>query len=163
MTRSYDSAAIVAMAGPVTAPLYLIAMDFEPCVYFSTRETYSWDGRSWLAAGVELSRPGSINPSVSVFNEDTLFGQLVLTKGTAGRSVKIWQAERLSVGYSTPQMIFAGQMGPGSVGTNVVIQCRRGKPSRSPRHYIESPVFNHLPKSGTRIETPKGVFVLESR
>lgn len=162
MSLTLDAATQSATQRAITEPLFLVEMGFTSLIRFSTRETYSWDGFSWLAAGVELQRPKSDRPVIEVFNESTLFGQTVLTEGTAGRTLRIWLAYgKAAGGYTDPIMIFTGEMGRASIGEYINIQCKRHAPAKSPRFYVNPPTFNHAPKQGQRIETPNGTIVLE--
>jgi hypothetical protein len=149
----------VAIRESITRPLYLVKMGFNTPVRLSSRETQTWDGFTWLEAGIEVTI--SESPTLKIFNENTLFGQAVLSDGTAGRSVEIYQAYGLSSGYTTPVLKFIGEMGQATIGEQVLIKCKRSAPNRTPRHSASPPTFMHLPKSGTRIETPKQTVVLE--
>lgn len=141
-------------------PYFLATMGFDTDVLYSTIGSLVWVGDTYLSAGMEITGLPN-NPTVTIFNENTTIGQLVLAQGTTGRTIKIYQGDQDDVGHPTPVLVFDGEMGKATITDRVVIACKRRKPSRTPRHFVVPPVFNHIPPSGTRFETPKEIIILE--
>lgn len=162
MSRTLDAGTLTAVGEDITTPYYLVFMDFATPVRYSTRHTTTYDTNSYLAAGINITW-SQRGPTLSIFNENTTFGQTVLGDGTAGRQVIIWQTYFTDPGNTTPIEMFNGVMGEATIGERVVIRCLERPPNKTPRHYAVPPTFNHMPKSGTKIETKNEVIILESR
>lgn len=159
MVWTADSATEIATAADVTEPFWLVMMDFDPAIRFSTAGTIDWDGHSWVAGPIEVDFDDS--PTLTIFNESTLIGQTVLVKGTAGRTVCLYQGHYNASGHTVPRLMFIGELGESVIDTYVTIQCKLSPPQYTPRHTVSPPVFNHLPKAGTRIETLSETIILE--
>lgn len=157
--RGLDGSTTTAVEDDITRPYYLVYLGFETPVRLSTSIAIAWDGHTWNESPLKVSL--SSEPSVEIFNESTLIGQVVLTEGTTGRAVKIWQGYRNDSAHPNPIMVFSGEMGQATIGETVVIRCKQHAPLRTPRHYVVPPLANHVPPSGTRFETPKQVIILE--
>ena len=153
MARTLDANTTTAVGADITRPLFLVSMAFDSIVYYSSRDQRTWDSKTWLAASMKVTNPTSENPTITIFNESTTFGQTVLADGTAGRAISIWQAYGMTSGYTDPMLIFTGEMGESQIGKNVVIKCKRNSTVLTPRLYVTEPTFNHLPKAGARIVT----------
>lgn len=159
MTRGLDGTQTTAVSDTTTKPYFLVYMGFVTPVRMSTQATISWGGFNWVAADITVSM--SESPTLRIFNEVALFGQVVLTEGTAGRAVKIYQGYANDSAHPNPLLVFDGEMGQASIADTVTIQCKRHKPYKTPRHYVVPPLCNHVPPDGTRFETPKQVIILE--
>ena len=160
MARGLDATLTTAVGDTATKPYFLVYMGFSTPVRMSTRASITWGGFTYLAAGITVSGQAD-SPTIQVFNETTLFGQVVLVDGTSGRDVKIYQGYMNDSAHPSPELVFDGEMGEASIGDMVSIKCKRNAPLRTPRHYSVPPVVNHVPPSGTRFETPKQVVILE--
>jgi len=163
--RTLDANTLAAVGADVTRPVYLVRLGFNVITRLTTGETVNWsaEGGTFTAASFEVA-PG---PEISIFNENKAFGVTVLTDGTAGREMRIWQAYRASgatsslPGHTEPELLFVGLMGPAVIGAKVVITGKRIETQYTPRQYVAPPLFNHLPKAGTVIEMPGQKVVLE--
>lgn len=162
MARTLDAGTTTAVGQDITTPYFLVFMDFATPIYYSTRGTTSYDSNSYLAADLEISW-GQRGPTLSIFNENTTFGQVVLADGTSGRQVIVYQTYYTDPGNTTPIEIFNGEMGEAEIGDRVVIKCRARAPHKTPRLFSVPPTFNHVPKAGTKIETRNEVIILETR
>lgn len=158
--RPVSSATNTATQDSITRPYYLIDMGFDPAIKFSTCGDLTWEG-SWLNGPITVQLGNQ--PSVSVFNEDLLFGQIVLAQGTSSRTIDIYQGYMNDANHPNPVMVFSGEMGTAEIGEQVVIQCKQSRPSMTPRHYCVPPICNHMPAPGTRFSTTRGIVILESR
>lgn len=137
-----------------TDPVILVAMGFTTPVYYSTRETISYDSKSWLAADMKVSLTEA--PRLQIFNAALSFGALVLSEGTAGKSLSIYQYYNGNV-----VLLFVGEMGEATITDMIDISCRPTPPSRTPRLYNIPPTFNHVPAAGTKIKTATQIIILE--
>ena len=158
MSRPLDGRTTTALAGDITRPLYLVEFGFTTPVRYSSRDTTTALTYTWTAASFDIIHGD--RPTVQVFNANTTFGDLVLSEGVAGKTIKIYQAIEDGSGYTDPEQIFDGEMGEATITEVVSISCRMTPPLRSPRLYAVPPYFNHAPAPGTRIETPKGIIIL---
>lgn len=137
-----------------TDPYWLVALGFSTPVYYSSGPQLSWDSKTWLTADITV-RMGTV-PVLTIFNESGTFGQTVLADGTSGRTVTIYQR------YGSESVkVFDGEMGQAVINNYVNIQCKRHKPARTPRLQVGPPVFNFLPRKGTKFTTPNGTITLE--
>jgi hypothetical protein len=161
MANPLDATYKAALADPITAPYYLVKLGFDTPSRLSSRGQISWNSQTWLKAGLEVRL--SAEPTIVIYNEGTTIGATLLAQGTAGRTVTIYQGYANDSAHPSPEAIFVGQMGAATIGEYVEIRCKRFGPKRTPRHYHVPPTFNHLPKSGTRIETPNGVVIIEAK
>ena len=114
--RSVDTATSDAVALTKTKALVLVELGFDPVVRLCTRSTTIWGGNAWLYADLTVS--DSEPPNLSIFNNAFGIGAIALTQGTAGRTVKVWQAygtedvvSGAPAGFGTPVMTFYGEMG----------------------------------------------------
>jgi len=153
--RSLDAATVSAAQGVVTQPVFLVEMGFDTPIFFSSKGNVIFGSDTFVEASMDV-KTGQ-QTTVSVFNESTQFGQIVLTEGTAGRSIRIWQF------YDASDVIeiFNGEMGEATIAESVQIRCKRRPPNRTPRDFISEPVFRHLPTPGTKISTPTQIITLE--
>ena len=156
LTTSYKNA----LDDDVTQPYYLVEIGWDSPAYYSTIGDITWLV-SWLSAPLEVSH--GTRPKLVFFNADLTFGQLVLAQGTAGRTVRIFQGYQNDASHPNPIEIFNGELGEADIGEFVTIECKRYPPVKTPRHFCTQPTFNHLPKAGTRFDTPSGTIILESR
>jgi len=167
VSRDLDANAVTGLSQQTTAPLFLVHIEWGTPAYYSTRETVSWDGVSWLAADVKLRWDGRGVPSLEFFNTATDFGTLFRTNGVTGVGVKVYQCHKTSgtpqgpTGYTPPELLFDGELRDSVIGTTVRVTCRQHTVRRTPRHVIGGSIANHMPPKGTRIVTPSGVVILE--
>lgn len=165
--RDFSTSELAILDADVTRPRWFVRMGFETVVRLTTAETITWaaQGGSFVNADMEVAL--SENPTLTIFNALGDFGVTVLTDGTAGRSLKIWQAYKASgesstlAGYAEPVLLFDGQMAEAEIGEFVTIRSKQWGSLFTPRHYVQAPAFNHLPKRGDVIEMPNQKVILE--
>ena len=165
MARTLDSGTNTAVTSDITKPYFLVYMAFDTPVLYSsylatTDDTVS-PQKTYSAASIEINWT-SAGPTLVIFNESKTFGQVVLSEGTSGRQVTIRQTYHTGSGNTDPIEIFDGEMGEAEIGDYVRIKCRYRAPHKTPRLYAAPPTFNHIPKTGTKIETRNQVIVLET-
>jgi len=147
----------------VVTPVYLLELGFDSVVRLCSRGVALYEGNNFSDASlnVTLTNP----PQVEVFNETTTLGQVVLTEGTSGRTIKIWQSylDTVASSYTLSEavLVFSGEMGTATIGKSVRIECKQSGPKYTPRRYVQEPEFNHLPQEGTKIRTATQVITLE--
>jgi hypothetical protein len=167
MARLLDADNAAAVSATVTRPHWFVRMGFAIDVRLTTYASVPWSSQGGMFSQADLDVRLSESPLIRVFNELASFGATVLTDGSAGRPVSIWQAyvdESASSslpGFAEPVLVFEGEMGAATIGDFVTISCRRAAPAYAPRAYVAAPVFNHLPKRGTVIEMPQQKITLE--
>lgn len=153
--RTLAAATTSASESAITQPVFLVEMGFNTPVLFSSKGNVTVGADTFVEASLKVKTGDSA--TVEVFNESTQFGQIVLTEGTAGRSIRIWQF------YDASDVIeiFNGEMSEATIADSVQIRCKRRPPNRTPRDFISEPVFKHLPTPGTKINTPTQIITLE--
>lgn len=161
MSRGLDTSQTAAASAVAVSPYYLVQLGFASVVYLSSRGDISWSSHSWLDADIDIK--WSDYPTVTIFNEGGSLGATVLSNGTGGRSIQIYAGFANDAGHPDPVMIFDGEMGEATVGTNITIRCKRNPPITTPRFYTSPPTFNHVPRQGTVFETSKEVVRLTTR
>jgi hypothetical protein len=161
MSNPLDSTLKAALAEPVTLPFYLVKLGFSTPSYMSSIEQISWNSQTWVTQSLEIELGD--RPRIRIFNASLLIGVFMLSNPPAGTSVDIYQGYANDSAHPSPEHVFSGEMGEVRIGEYVDIACKRYPPAKAPRFYCTPPVFNHMPKTGTRFNTPGGVIVLESR
>lgn len=162
MSRPVSSATSTAIGQTITRPLYLLDMGFNVPVRYSSREQVTWNSLIWQAASFKLSMSGQW--SVELFNESLVLGQTVLTQGTSGRSVCVYQlyGDGPTWAADDGECLLDGEMGEATItGSTVTIALKRSAPQRTPRLYLNPPICNHIPPAGTQIRTASGTVILE--
>lgn len=163
--RGLDADNTSAIAGTVTSPQWFIEMGFDTPICLTTAETVNWAGKSFTQADISV-RMGR-EPIIKIFNEVLALGVTVLTDGTAGRDVSIWQAYKSPgatstlTDYAEPVLIFRGEMGAATIDDYVQIRCVMTGAQYTPRSFVSTPVFNHTPKRGSIIDMPNQRIILE--
>lgn len=167
MARPLDANTASAITQTVTSPHWFVRLGFSTPMRLTTAPTVTWAAEGGLFTNAPLDVVVAPRPTISIYNELLSLGVTVLTEGTAGRPVAIWQAYPDATatsslpGYAEPVLLFEGEMGDAAIEDTVTIQCRRTAPLYSPRTYVGAPTFNHLPRSGTVIEMPQQKIVLD--
>lgn len=168
MSRGLDTANAAAVAETVTTPHWFVRMEFATPLRLTTAPSINWtaQGGTFANADLEISDPTG-RPRLTIFNDLASFGVTVLTDGTAGRGVKIWQAYKASgassslAGYAEPVLLFDGEMSEAEIGDFVTIDCEQWPARFTPRLYVNAPTFNHLPRRGDVIQMPNQKITLE--
>jgi len=159
MRTDFAAGLITELGKTISDPIYLVELSFVAGfpVRLSSRELISFNSASWVAADMDVRL--NENPQLSIFNENSDFGTIILTYGTAGKAVKIYTY------YNTHgTLLFSGVMGEATIGERVTIQCKARPPIKAPRFYAVPPHCNFVPKTGTRIKVGNGsVIELEGR
>ena len=167
MPRTINADISNVLGNSATEPRYLFELGFDPVVRLTNAETLIQSGvGTFTAAQVEVQL--SSEPRIRIFNEQFAVGAQVLLQGTAGKSLKIWMTYRDTAITGTsiplhaePVLVFDGEMSDAEVGNIVSIRGKKFPSKFTPKIYVDSPVFNHLPKAGTVIIMPNQKVTLE--
>ena len=149
-----------------TRPVYLLRMEFDTVVRLTTGATVNWTAQGGVFTNAEWDFDGT-PPRLSLFNDLLSLGITVLTDGTAGRGLTLWEsrvdsgASSSLPGHTEPVMLFDGEMGSADIGDRIEIETRRWRQQFTPRYFMGPPLFNHIPAPGTVIETPTQKVTLE--
>lgn len=89
MARTHDAANLSAIHSARIAPVYLAEFGFDIPSRLCSADTVTWNGQQWIDAqmGIKLSD----SPTITVLNEDQLFGTQVLAQVASGRTVDIYR------------------------------------------------------------------------
>ena len=163
--RSLDGATEIAITEDSTKPVFLVWFVFDIPVGFSSNESITSGLFSFSAASMRVT--GS-PPAIEIFNDGLGLGVALLSQGTQGRTVIVFETYATSTytpgappGYTPPIEVFRGEMSDVIIGQTIQIKCKAVAPLRCPRQVIAPPVCNHLPAAGTRIEMPNEVYILK--
>ncbi len=159
MSRGLDETQRAALDRQATAPYFLVKIALSNDVYISSTDAISWDGHNWAAESMFVSYVQD-GPTISIYNGDLALGHALLSSDTAGAAVDVWQGDRNDTAHPNPFHMFSGLMDRVTIAERIVIRTLATKPTRTPRLYVNEPLFNHLPRRGTRFETPNGPIVL---
>lgn len=154
---------------PVTSPLYLVELQFTTPVYLSSGEQYTWDGKVWKSAPIEI---GSINTSPSgdqstsmrLANHDRVYGALMMQHRLERVPVRIWLVDVEDTQYP-PELMIAGVLDGAQIGDSVQasVIAHTVEYGGSPRIICAPPLMNHLPKPGTELSWGTVKYVINSR
>ena len=166
MPRSLDSDALAAIAAPVTAPGYLIAITSgSATVRYSTRGALDYDGETWTGGG-QVTRNGPTDWTLSLPNHDSLASALVLGDFVDQAEVAIWSY----LGNSDPIQavpVFSGHINQVTrvTTTRVDISLAAVSLGRSwiPDVLLAPPLLNYMPPIGTAITWGGVIYYLESQ
>ena len=164
MPRSLDSDALAAIAAPVTAPGYLIAITSgSATVRYSTRGALDYDGETWTGGG-QVTRNGPTDWTLSLPNHDNLVSALVLGDFLDQAEVAIWSY----LGNSDPIQavsVFTGYINQVNrvTTTRVEISLMAVSLGRSwlPDVILAPPLLNHMPPARTAISWGGSIYYLE--
>lgn len=162
--RTVDSAFTAALGLTVTAPGYLIQIDFPNAVRISTVGDVNVMGEDWTGYDVRLRGRssgigGNAGPTIEISNADLAWGTLALGYGVARRRVRVW-----ALYDGKAESDFDGICSRSSVThkTVTIETAAPGESRSSPRKFINSASgFQHLQPAGTRIPFNGETFVLE--
>ncbi len=159
--RTLSSGTASEVTQTITRPVYLVEISLPSgALRWSTRETITYDNRSWTAAPVQVDVAGQ---SLAIFNTDATMGASFLSgaSGVAVRIILLYGDAPFDPGEG--EVVFAGEIGSIGIGETIAVRLRPAAAKRLPRLYVTPPVFNFLPPDGLRILTASGVYLLERK
>lgn len=158
--RTLSAATAAEVVKPATRPIWLVELGFTTVVRYSSRETLTYLGVGWSAASLSI-RAGN---TVDLFNEAFALGSVLLSEGTAGKTIKIYQLYGDGPTWADADgiLIFDGEMASAEVNERVVIRPKERAPRSAPNLYAAAPTFNHLPRAGLEIVTNTSVVTLRA-
>lgn len=189
MSNPFTPSNATEVTKPVTRPLWLVEIHYDPIIRLSSRGDVTLDGETFQGANIDVDLRSR---RLIIFNEDLQWSSAFLA-GTAGIQVNIWKsyvdgalesARSVPVVNDADEAVandadeavvtmplqafgdlipeFSGEMGGGVIGTKIEINLRAQTPAQTPRLAAVPPTFNHLPPAGTKIITPTGITILEA-
>lgn len=166
MPRTLNAAALTAVAAPVTAPGYLVAITstYNEVLRYSTRGTLTYNSATWVG-GARVMRQSPTDWSLSLPNTDNAASALVLSDDLERATVSVWsylanasppQAVLLFSGYVNQVLRVTAQQV--DIGLAAVSLGR----SWLPDVILAPPLLRHMPPPGTAITWGGKVYYLES-
>lgn len=148
--RDLDTSQEGVVAGPVTEPQYLVSLELDMPLFFSTFSTRDFDGQTYNRGEIRLGKVTPREAEVLVWNQDDVWTDGSLTGSFQRSPVKIHWA------YSDtdPILLFDGIINnttPQNDGW-LRVQCTRTSPKLYPGTRIRPPLANHLPAVGYSIQ-----------
>lgn len=158
MTRPLSSANAALLSATVSRPVYLVELGLATTLRLSSRETISYAGNSYTAAGLRVDLSGT---KLSLYNDSLTYTAAFLAgvSGEAATVSLLYGDGPFATGDA--DVVFCGQIGAVGIGETIEIRLRPAPVRRLPRLYVTPPTFNHLPADGLQILTSSGVFTLE--
>jgi hypothetical protein len=166
MPRDLGSPLLTAIAAPVTAPGYLVAMTstYGEVLRYSTRGTLTYSGSTWVG-GAQVTRQSPTDWSLSLPNTDNAASALVLGDHLEQATVSVSaylanavppQAVLLFTGYVNQVVRVTTQ--------HVEISLAAVTLGRSwlPDVILAPPLLRHMPPPGTTISWHGKLYYLES-
>lgn len=166
--RTIQNAA--SLSDTLTAPIYLVKLNFSIPFYLSSGPEVSWDGATWQEEGivvrrVEVDTLGRAAISLAISNLDRIMGQLVLGQPTKDRFVQVYAYYPSgSAGAIDPIFLVDGVIDGASVGEVVSFRVisKSAWFGSTPRLICGPPTFNHLPPDGTILRWGYNELILKS-
>lgn len=91
--KTLSAALTTALGGAVQKPAFLVSIGWATPRYYSTHGTVSYDGQSWTATDIDVSRIGieaaRVSGTLRLGNADDVLGALVLNEGVSDKAIRI--------------------------------------------------------------------------
>ena len=165
MSRSLSSTIGSAIESLQTSPVYLIQFGFDPVVRIATWDSnISWNGQTWVASGVDVSRLSSRGASVTLPNGDTdPWLARVSTDEVRGGAFIVYEyhTDTASSPQSDAVLVFTGIMDGVTISDDIKLSVIGSTQARTfPPDSVDASVFTHLLTSGEQIEWANDVIVV---
>jgi hypothetical protein len=134
----------------ITEPSYLIAIAFDPPVYYSTMDAVVWDGKSWGSGGVRLEQLSERGGVLVLRNDNNLGSALVLNELTRDVEVDIYKYYNADAKWL--YRLYMGGAEIGKFDVRVSLHGSRTGQRQAPRKRIIEPVFTNILAPGTTIK-----------
>lgn len=149
--RTLDATTEAEIAKAVTSPGYLVEIDTQPPVRFSTRGSLVYDGNLYLdGASVRKVAPGASKAEIQIPNHDNAASALVLGYGLEDVAVRIYAIH--GDAPTARDLLWSGVIDGAELSTRWArLTCSAAARSGGavPDIVIAPPLCNHLPAPGT--------------
>ena len=185
--KTISSATTTALAQPITAPGYLIRLDFPAITamslsastqYYSTLSDISWDdtpggggtvhtwtGTDASVSGLSQDGGGSANAQLTLGNTDYAIGAAVLLRGAADIPVNLWAVYSTTPAQPDPVQVFSGVTDGADIALDKVtftLVAQNNNTMQAPRVFIKKDSgFNFLQPEGTKVVWGNEIFELK--
>lgn len=152
-----------AVAGPVTAPQFLIEIELDQPYFFSTRADVTVDGNTYVAGAVQLGRVSHDSAELMINNHDYRHTGNALDGAYLRSPVRVlWAYDQDADPAPAPIVLFEGIISATpQVGNWLSISCRRTPPRVYPFTKLRPPLANHLPSAGYMLQFDGQVLRIE--
>lgn len=152
-----------AVAGPVTAPQFLIEIELDQPYFFSTRADVTVDGNAYVAGDVQLGRVSHDHADLMVINTDYRHTGNALDGVYLRSPVRVlWAYDQDADPAPAPIVLFEGIISANpQVGEWLSVTCRRTPPRVYPFTKLRPPLANHLPSAGYMLQFDGQVLRIE--
>jgi hypothetical protein len=170
MARDISVSLLADLTAAVTAPGYLLQIDFTSPLRACTRTTLTFQGASFVERGFtvqglmpSVDSSEAVDGTLTMHDPDAAVEQLVLSEGIEEKRIRVW-AYSGDVSYSSqldllnPVLLYDGygseaQIDPARATVTITLQAARSLMSVSPRvRMTKETGFTHLPVSGQEYE-----------
>ena len=164
MARTLTSAQDTQVDAAVVQPWLLVKLDFSTPLYLTNAdENISWNSQTWSVSGITVSglHPSKIGGGqrVQITLPDTAnaYFDIIRSEGVDDKQALIYAvhgAPGTAFAVDDAEQLFDGVMDAvPNMGERVTITLASTgtRQMYTPRHYVQPPLFNHLPVPGERI------------
>ncbi|MBK8872361.1 MAG: hypothetical protein IPN19_15345 [Elusimicrobia bacterium] len=165
MPRTLDSAALAAIAAPVTSPGYLVAFTSGAAILrYSSRGEVTHDGATWLG-GARIQRQSPTDWTLFMPNTDNAASAIVLGDALEQATVSVW-AYLANAVPAQSVLLFTGYVNQVIRVTTKSVEMSLASVSlgrsRLPDIILAPPLLNYMPPPGTAITWGGKLYYLES-
>lgn len=166
MSRASVGSGLAAkLAGAVTTPGYLVEIQFDTPVYWSSVGSFTWDSQAWTQYDFRVGLSDS-RLTLNFKNHDNVMGATVLADGVSNRVVKLWKYEGVSPGATDVVQIFEGLGDTYALNPReVAIRCIPAgyEVIKEPNlRILRNSVRQEITPAGTRVPWNGEIFILEN-
>lgn len=156
MSRTLPSTVSSAITSDATAPVFLVKLGFATPQYVATWDAnISWDGNTWVASGINVSRLSASGATVEFPNgNDDTWLSTILSEGARGKTIEIYEHHTDTT--ASPQtdavLVFTGVMDSVSIGDRVKVKVLESSQSKVfPPASVDEDTFTYLLSTGQKI------------
>lgn len=147
----------------VTRPLFFVELGFSTTLRLSSGSANStWNSQTWAVSGLRVPdvRPigqGGASARIQLPDFDGGYFTVIRSEGVDDKTAKIWLVygdPGDTFAANDPVQVFDGSMDEvEDLAEIVTLSCKTAstRTQTTPRHYVDTPVFNHLPADGEKI------------
>lgn len=173
MARTISATVEVAVNQPITAPGYLVEIEFSTPLRLSSRGNLNVLGNDWQRWGVGVTGIGVDSTSsmqsgsLNIANTDLIISTLVLEEGIADRPIHIFKFYGETPEDEDVILLFDGVGGETSIDTSSPLikvslrQARDGVQFAPAKYITVDQGFSMLPPAGTVIEFGGQTYILQ--
>lgn len=147
---------------PVTRPVWLLELLYSTPIRLSSREDVTeYEGKTFEPATMRVEYNGD-TANVRFFDQDLKYSPIMVAEGQGQDAIlhKVYGDPPFADGAA--EIYLDGEIGPSTIDDFINVRLLASGPGVAPRYRATAELgLNHLPASGTEIQTRAGTFILE--